>query len=79
MLDRNVAQEFLKDNFEEREVKVPKGIKMNELTQAFCLFVEDDYYEWLKDNYKSFFDGVDWERVKKKIKHYRETNSQNFN
>jgi hypothetical protein len=78
MLDRAVVREFLKENFEEREIKVPKGIKMNELTEAFCLFVEDDYYEWLNDNYKSFFSGLNWDRIKEKIKKYKETHKQNF-
>ena len=32
--------------------------------------VQDDYYVWLKDNFKSFFDhgNPDWEWIKEKIK-----------
>jgi hypothetical protein len=35
-----------------------------------CQYVEDDYYEWLKDNFKSFFgDGeLDWEWIREKIR-----------
>ena len=33
-------------------------------------YVEDDYYEWLKDNFKSFFDHCkpDWEWIREKTK-----------
>jgi len=39
-------------------------------SKNFCQYVEDDYYEWLKDNFKSFFDhgNPDWEWIKEKIK-----------
>jgi len=31
--------------------------------------VEDDYYEWLKDNFKPFFDhgNPDWEWIRERI------------
>jgi hypothetical protein len=40
------------------------------LVEAFCQYVEGDYYEWLKDNFKSFFgDGeLDWEWIRGKIR-----------
>jgi len=32
--------------------------------------VEDDYYEWLKDNFKSFFDhgNPDWEWIRERAR-----------
>lgn len=70
MLDRDVVEEFLDCEFEELELEIPKGIPKEQLVEAFCQYIEDDYYEWLKDNFKSFFgDGeIDWEWVRGKIK-----------
>jgi len=38
--------------------------------EAFCQYVEDDYYQWLKDNFKSFFEHgePDWEWMREKIR-----------
>ncbi len=38
------------------------------LVEAFCQYVEDDY-EWLKDNFKSFFNhgNPDWEWIRGRI------------
>ena len=68
MLDRTVVKEFLDDKLEGLEV--PKDISKDALVEAFCQYTEDDYYEWLKDNFKSFFDhgNPDWEWVRGKIK-----------
>jgi hypothetical protein len=71
MLDRDVVQEFLEERLEEVEIKLPKDIKMEDLTEVFCLYTEDDYYEWLKDNYKSFFEGMDWNWIRERIKQTR--------
>ena len=75
MLDREVVKEFLEEEFEEREIEIPKEIKKLELVETFCKYVEDDYYEWLKDNYKSFFhslpqNGTDWDWIRERIEHY---------
>ena len=78
MLDRDVVREFLEEKFEEDKIQIPKEIKIANLTEAFCLYTEDDYYEWLKDNYKSFFEGLDWNWIKERIKHYKETYKENF-
>jgi len=65
MLDRAVVEEFLDCEFEELELEIPKDISKEQLVEAFCQYVEDDYYEWLKDNFKSFFEhGVpDWDWI----------------
>lgn len=73
MLDRQVVKEFLLEEFNEREWALPKTVKMKEFVEAFCQFTEDDYYEWLKDNFKSFFnDGdPDWAWIKNYIKKHK--------
>jgi len=70
MLDRAVVEEFLDCRLKEPKIKIPKDIKKEALVEAFCQYVEDDYYEWLKDNLKSFFgDGeLDWERIRERIR-----------
>ena len=71
MLDRKVVREFLDEEFEEMET--PEDISKEALVEAFCKYVEDDYYEWLKDNFKSFFNysNPDWKWIREKIKKYR--------
>jgi hypothetical protein len=56
MLDRQVIQKYLREKFQECHYKLPRGISWIEFTEAFCRWTERDYYEWLKDNYKSFLD-----------------------
>ena len=69
MLDRAVVEEFLDTEFEELELSIPKNIQKGKLVEAFCQYVEDDYYEWLKDNFKSFFNhgDPDWDWIKERI------------
>ena len=69
MLDRAVVEEFLDCKLEELELEIPKDISKEQLVEAFCQYVEDDYYEWLKDNFKSFFEhGVpDWEWIRDRV------------
>jgi hypothetical protein len=70
MLDRDVVEEFLDCRLKEVETKIPDDISKEELVEAFCQYVEDDYYEWLKDNFKSFFEHgePDWEWIRGKIR-----------
>ena len=70
MLDRQVVEGFLDLEFEEGEWEIPADISKNALVEAFCQYTEDDYYEWLKDNFKSFFNhgSPDWDWIRKKIK-----------
>ncbi len=69
MLDREVVEEFLDGEFEEGDWEIPEGISKDDLVEAFCQYVEDDYYEWLKDNFKSFFNhgDPDWEWIREKL------------
>ena len=68
MLDRDVVEEFLDCELE--GIEIPRDISKEQLVEAFCQYVEDDYYEWLKDNFKSFFEHgePDWEWIREKIR-----------
>jgi len=70
MLDRAVVEEFLDCKLKELKIRIPRDIKKEALVEAFCQYVEDDYYEWLKDNFESFFgDGeLDWDWVRGRIR-----------
>lgn len=67
MLDRDVVAEFLHCALEDMEV--PEDIDRAKLVEAFCQYVENDYYEWLKDNFKSFFNpgDPDWKWIRERI------------
>jgi protein involved in sex pheromone biosynthesis len=70
MFDRGVVEEFLDCKLKELKIKIPRDIRKEALVEAFCQYVEDDYYEWLKDNFKSFFGGgeLDWEWIRGRIR-----------
>jgi hypothetical protein len=70
MLDRAIVEEFLDCKLKELEIEIPTDISNEQLVEAFCQYVEDDYYEWLKDNFKSFFgDGdLDWDWIRRRIR-----------
>ena len=72
MLDRDVVEEFLDREFEEGDWGIPGDIPKDKLVETFCLYTEDDYYEWLKDNLKSFFNhgDPDWDWIRDRIRHY---------
>jgi hypothetical protein len=71
MLDKKAVREFLDEEL--GEVEVPDDIFEEALAEAFCKYVEDDYYEWLKDNFKSFFNygKPDWQWVRERIEKLR--------
>lgn len=75
MLDRKVIKEFLEDRLE--GIKIPKDIPIEILVETFCEYVEDDYYEWLKDNFKSFFEHrtPNWDWIRGRIEHYSKNDS----
>ncbi|MCJ7657057.1 MAG: hypothetical protein MUO55_04660 [Candidatus Atribacteria bacterium] len=68
MLDREVVREFLDEEL--KGMEIPDDISKRALVETFCKYVEDDYYEWLKDNFKPFFnDGKpDWQWIRERIK-----------
>ena len=69
MLDRTVVEEFLGWEFEEGDWEIPEDISRDALVEAFCQYTEDDYYEWLEDNFKSFFNhgDPDWEWIRGRL------------
>lgn len=71
MLDREVVREFLNDELKELEIELPEGVREDLLVETFCKYVEDDYYEWLKDNFESFFNhgDPDWDRIRELVGH----------
>ncbi|MDP2922156.1 MAG: hypothetical protein Q8O30_00340 [Candidatus Omnitrophota bacterium] len=73
MLDREVVREFLEDKSKVIFKNKPKDISGKILVETFCRYIEDDYYEWLKDNFKTFFNhGMpDWNWIKERIRYYK--------
>ncbi|MBU3925513.1 hypothetical protein KKB43_00455 [Patescibacteria group bacterium] len=69
MLDKEVIKDFLESFLE--DIEIPKDVNMDDLANIFIDYCESDYYEWLKDNAKSFFyssDGIRWDYVIQKIR-----------
>ena len=48
LLNRKVVREFLDEELKGTEI--PDDIFKDALVETFCKYVEDDYYEWPKDN-----------------------------
>lgn len=69
MLDQSVVEEFLIDELADAEIEIPEDIRMSDLVRAFCEYTEDDYYEWLKDNFKSFFNR-NWDWIRERARKY---------
>ena len=69
MLNRDDIGEFLDCRLKELEIEIPKDISKEQLVEAFCQYTEDDYYEWLKDNFKCFFEhgNPDWEWIRDRV------------
>ena len=69
MLDREVVEEFLDLELEELGLEVPKDIPRKALVDAFRHYAEDNYYDWLKENFNSFFNNgnPDWGWIREQI------------
>lgn len=67
VLDKKVVREFLDEEL--KEIEIPDDITNEAIVETFCNYVEDDYYEWLKDNFKSFFNygKPDWQLIRERI------------
>jgi hypothetical protein len=46
---------------EDIDPTIPGDIDQELPVEAFCQYTENDYYEWLKDNFESFFDHGDFD------------------
>jgi hypothetical protein len=75
MLDRAVVEKFLLEETKDAQIHIPKRINRRKLVEAFCRFTEEDYYEWLKDNFKSFFNhgDPDWDWIEKYFQKWNDT------
>lgn len=55
-----------------------EGISLENIVDTFCIYLEDDYYEWLNYNAKSFFtsvqNGNDWKAINERICNYKGLN-----
>jgi hypothetical protein len=69
MLDKKAVESFLDGELSDMEIEIPEDISKEALVETFCRYVEEDYYEWLKDNFKSFFNhgSPDWKWIRAKI------------
>lgn len=73
MLDRAVVNEFLDSQFQDAALALPPDISKAILIETFSQFTEDDLAEWLKDNFKSFFNhgNPDWAWIRGRIAYYQ--------
>jgi len=69
MLDRDIVKDFLEAQITCSGLEIPPDIKLSYLVDAFADYVENDYYEWLKDNFKSFFNhnNPDWDWIRTRV------------
>lgn len=69
MLNRKVVENFLFEKIKDSGIEIPKRIDRRKLVEVFCRFTEDDYYEWLKDNFKTFFNhgNPDWDWIEEQV------------
>lgn len=69
MVDRDVIKGFVSSELEELDLEMPQDISQAQLVEAFCQYVEDDCYEWLKDNLKSFLEhgDPDWKWIRERV------------
>ena len=70
MLDRAIIEELLDWEFEGLDLGIAEDIPREAVMEAFCQYAEEDYYEWLKDNFRSFLDygNPDWNQIIEKIR-----------
>jgi len=73
MFDKGIVRWFLEEKLEEYEIEIPKDIDFDDLVEAFYQYLWDDYYEWLKDNFRCFFSvDHDWDWIRDRIKRVKE-------
>ena len=74
MLDRDSVEEFLDTELRYGDMEVPPDISKGELIDAFCSYIEAEYYEWLRENFTTFFsDGdPDWDWIREQIGSFEE-------
>ncbi|MBI4301552.1 MAG: hypothetical protein HY664_03000 [Chloroflexi bacterium] len=68
IIDELFIRDYLRERLEDDEIELPDGVSLDDLADDFMEYIEIDIYEWLRDNYRSFFRDFDWEPVSKKAK-----------
>ncbi len=70
MLDRTIVEQLLDWEFDGLDWEIPEDISKEAVIEAFYQYAEEDYYEWLEDNLRSFFDHDNpvWNRIIEKIR-----------
>lgn len=78
VIERAIIKEFLNGYFTYLGLERPAGISEDAFVECFCEYVENDYYEWFNDNFRSFFDtgypynfqNPDWDMIRKMVKNH---------
>lgn len=69
-VNRAEVREFLLSYIDDLDIKIPRGIKKEELVETFYQYLMTDYHDWLSSNAHSFFENS-WEEIKDMGKRYR--------
>ena len=74
MLDRDTIEDFLDQEMDYMGLEIPQDIPKAALIDAFWGYIENDYYEWLSENFRVFFnDGEpDWDWIRDQVSDYEE-------
>ena len=74
MFDREIIEELFDWEFEDMNLEIPNDIPREAIIEAFYQYVEEDHYEWLKNNLRSFFDHGNpvWNRLIEKLRENEE-------
>ena len=71
MIDREIVKEFLEEKIEDTSYKIPHGVSQRDLVEAFCQFVEIDFHDWLRSNFR-YFEWNDEAKVRERVKEVRQ-------
>jgi hypothetical protein len=74
MLDKEIVRWFLEEKIKDWEIDIPEDIDFDDLIEVFYDYLEDDTYEWLKENFKCFFNrgNPDWDWIRDRIEKVKE-------
>lgn len=67
-LGKEFLIEYLREELEDDEMELPDDISLDDLADAFMDYLEVDIYDWLRENYRSFFKDHDWDWVRERIR-----------
>lgn len=65
MLSRESVKSYFEELIKEDKIELPKDISVDDIAELFCIYLETDYYDWLKSNFNSFVkQNDDWFKYK---------------